>query len=472
MSRVACDICVIGAGPGGLTVAAAAARFGRQVILIEQGKMGGDCLNYGCVPSKALIAAARQAHVFRASTSFGITAMEPEVSFPAVMDHVHSAISAIAPNDSEERFLQLGCRVIRAKARFISPEAVEAAGQTITARRFVIATGSSPSVPPIAGLSGVTYFTTDTIFDNRVRPGHLIILGAGPVGLELGQAFRRLGSAVTMLETEAPLAGADAVSRKIVLDALGHEGVEIIADCRVEAFREETGYIHASVGTAGVKREISGTHLLLAAGRRPNVEDLGLEAAGIAFSASGIGVDLGLRTSNRRVYAIGDVTGAQFTHAASHQAGLVIRSALFRLPIRYRASAMPRVVFTDPEFASVGLSEAEAARRGLTPHVIELPFANNDRALIERRTDGCMRIVLDRKKRVLGAAIVGINAGELLFPWVHLTRSGERLRTMADAVVPYPTLSETGKSAGIASYAGLASNPWVRRIADMMAVFG
>jgi pyruvate/2-oxoglutarate dehydrogenase complex dihydrolipoamide dehydrogenase (E3) component len=472
MSRIVCDICVIGAGPGGLTVAAAAARFGRQVVLIEQGRMGGDCLNYGCVPSKALIAAARHAHVFRASTSFGISAVEPDISFPAVIDHVHSAIAAIAPNDSEERFLELGCRVVRAKARFIAPDAVEAAGQTITARRFVIATGSSPSLPPIVGLTGVTYFTTDTIFDNRIRPGHLIILGAGPVGLELGQAFRRLGSAVTVLEAEAPLARADPVSRKIVLDALGREGVEIIAGCRVEAFRQESGHIHASVAVKGVKQEVSGTHLLLAAGRRPNVEDLGLEAAGIAVSASGIGVDPGLRTSNPRVYAIGDVTGAQFTHAASHQAGLVIRNALFRLPVRYEASAMPWVVFTDPEFASVGLSEAEAERRGLAPDVIELPFADNDRALIERRTDGCMRIVLDGKKRVLGAAIVGTNAGELLFPWVHLTRSGERLRTMADAVVPYPTLSETGKRAGLASYAGLASNPWVRRIADVMAVFG
>jgi pyruvate/2-oxoglutarate dehydrogenase complex dihydrolipoamide dehydrogenase (E3) component len=472
MNPVACDICVIGAGPGGLTVAAAAAQFGRQVVLIEQDRMGGDCLNYGCVPSKALIAAARHAHVFRASTSFGIAAIEPQISFPAVIDHVHSTIAAIAPNDSEERFLQLGCRVIRAKARFISPDAVEAGGQTITARRFVIASGSSPSVPPIAGLAAVPYFTTDTIFENRIRPGHLMILGAGAVGLELGQAFRRLGSAVTVIEAEAPLARADSVLRKILLDALSSEGVEIIAGCRVEGFREEGGQIRASVAIAGVKREISSTHLLLAAGRRPNVAELGLEAAGIASSASGIGVDLSLRTSNPRVYAIGDVTGAQFTHAASHQAGLVIRNALFRLPVRYEASAMPWVVFTDPEFASAGLSQAEAARRGIASHMVELPFAENDRAVIERRTEGCMRIVLDRKKRVLGAAIVGPNAGELIFPWVHLTRSGERLRTMADAVVPYPTLSETGKRAGIASYAGLACNPWVRRIADMMAVFG
>jgi len=472
MTGVACDICVIGAGPGGLTLAAGAAQFGRQVVLIEEGRMGGDCLNYGCVPSKALIAAARHAQVFRASTSFGIAAMEPQISFPAVMDHVHSAIAAIAPNDSEERFVRLGCRVIRASARFISADAVEAAGQTISARRFVIAAGSSPAVPRILGLEGVPYFTTNTIFENRIRPGHLIILGAGPVGLELGQAFRRLGSQVTVLEAEAPLARADPVLRKIVLDALARDGVEIITGCRVEAFHEEAGNIVASAETAGVKREISGTHLLLAAGRRPNLAGLGLEAAGIACSPRGISVDRSLRTSNPRVYAIGDVTGAQFTHAASHQAGLVIRHALFRLPIRYEASAMPWVVFTDPEFASVGLSEAEASARRLAPQVVEVPFADNDRAVIERRTEGCMRIVLDRKKRILGAAIVGLNAGELLFPWVHLTRSGERLRTMADAVVPYPTLSETGKRAGIASYAGLASNPWVRRIADMMAVFG
>src|SRR6185295_10433216 len=306
MTGVACDICVIGAGPGGLTLAAGAAQFGRQVVLIEEGRMGGDCLNYGCVPSKALIAAARHAQVFRASTSSGIAAMEPQISFPAVMDHVHSAIAAIAPNDSEERFVRLGCRVIRASARFISADAVEAAGQTISARRFVIAAGSSPAVPRILGLEGVPYFTTNTIFENRIRPGHLIILGAGPVGLELGQAFRRLGSQVTVLEAEAPLARADPVLRKIVLDALARDGVEIITGCRVEAFHEEAGNIVASAETAGVKREISGTHLLLAAGRRPNLAGLGLEAAGIACSPHGISVDRSLRTSNPRVYAIGD----------------------------------------------------------------------------------------------------------------------------------------------------------------------
>jgi pyruvate/2-oxoglutarate dehydrogenase complex dihydrolipoamide dehydrogenase (E3) component len=472
MTEVAYDICVIGAGPGGLTVAAAAAGFGRRVVLIEQGRMGGDCLNYGCVPSKALIAAARHAHVFRSSASFGIAATEPQISFSAVIDHVHSAIAAIAPNDSEERFVRLGCRVIRGKARFICADKVEAAGQAISARRFVIAAGSSPAVPPIAGLADVPYFTTDTIFENRNKPGHLIILGAGPVGLELGQAFRRLGSAVTVLEAAAPLARADTGLRTIVLETLAREGVEIIAGCRVDAFRENSGQIHATIQAAGARREILGTHLLLAAGRRPNVEGLGLAAAGVGFSAGGIEVDHRLKTSNPRVYAIGDVSGAQFTHAASHQAGLVIRHALFRLPIRYEPSAMPWVVFTDPEFASVGLTEPEAAARGLAPHIIELPFADNDRAVIERRTDGRMRIVLDGKNRILGAAIVGPNAGELLFPWVHLTRSGERLRTMADAVVPYPTLSETGKRAGIAGYAKLASNPWVRHIADMMAVFG
>jgi pyruvate/2-oxoglutarate dehydrogenase complex dihydrolipoamide dehydrogenase (E3) component len=472
MTEVACDICVIGGGPGGLTVAAAAAGFGRHVVLIEQGRMGGDCLNYGCVPSKALIAAARHAHGFRSSASFGIAAVEPEISFSAVMDHVHSAIAAIAPNDSEERFVRLGCRDSRARARFISADTVEAAGHNIRARRFVVAAGSSPAVPPIAGLPDVPYFTTDTIFENRIKPGHLIILGGGPVGLELGQAFRRLGSEVTVLEAAAPLAHADDGLRKVLLEALIREGVEIIAGCRVDAFRRSAGHILATVHTAGVTREISGTHLLLAAGRRPNLEGLGLEAARIGASAGGIDVDHRLKTSNPRIYAIGDVAGAQFTHAASHQAGLVIRHVLFRLPIRYEASAMPWAVFTDPEFASVGLSEAGAIARGLVPHVLELPFADNDRAVIERRTDGCMKIVLDRKNRVLGAAIVGLNAGELLFPWVHLTRSGERLRTMADAVVPYPTLSEAGKRAGIAGYAGLASNPWVRRIADMMAVFG
>jgi pyruvate/2-oxoglutarate dehydrogenase complex dihydrolipoamide dehydrogenase (E3) component len=472
MTDFACDICVIGAGPGGLTVAAAAARFGRSVVLVEQGRMGGDCLNYGCVPSKAMIAAARRAHAFRASASFGIAPREPEIDFSKVMDHVHSTIAAIAPNDSEERFVKLGCRVIRGQARFISGDTVEAAGHAVTARRFVIAAGSAPSVPPIPGLAEVPYFTTDTIFDSRRKPDHLLILGAGPVGLELGQAFRRLGSRVTVLEAAAPLARADLSLRTILLGILAGEGLNVVSDCRVKQFRSSATGIEALIETTGAERWISASHVLLAAGRKPSIEALGLDAAGIRATGRGIDVDHRLKTSNPRVYALGDVAGGQFTHAASHQAGLVIRHALFRLPIRYDPTVIPWVVYTDPELAAVGVSEEEALRRGLAHRVLDLPFADNDRAVIEHRTEGSLKIVLDRGNRVLGTSILGPGAGELILPWAHLTRSRERLRTMADAVVPYPTLSEAGKKGAIAGYAGLATNPWVRRIADVMAVFG
>jgi pyruvate/2-oxoglutarate dehydrogenase complex dihydrolipoamide dehydrogenase (E3) component len=469
----ACDICVIGAGSAGLSVAAAAAQFGQRVVLIEKGRMGGDCLNYGCVPSKSLIAAARHAHCVRSGEAFGIAAAEPRIDFAAVMDHVQGVIEAIAPHDSQERFEKLGVQVIRAPGHFVDADTVVAGGEEIRARRFVIATGSTPAVPPIPGLDGVDYMTNETVFANRTAPQRLIVIGAGPVGLELAQAHRRLGCEVVVVEAAEPLANEDPELIPVVLDQLASEGVEILTRARVTQVTQAGKNIEVTFTRDDKSVALSGSHLLVATGRSPTVAGLGLEAAGIAYSKAGISVDAGLRTSNRKTYAIGDVTGGlQFTHVASYQAGLVIRNALFGLPVRASTDHIPRVTFTDPELAHVGLTEAEARARGGSVTVLRAPFGDNDRARAERRAEGLIKVVAGRRGRILGATIVGHGADELILPWGLAISSRLTLKAMVDTVIAYPTLGEISKQAAIGHYSGLAKNPWVRRLIGMVKWFG
>jgi pyruvate/2-oxoglutarate dehydrogenase complex dihydrolipoamide dehydrogenase (E3) component len=468
------DICVIGAGSGGLTVAAVAAQFGQKVALIEKGKMGGDCLNYGCVPSKALIAAAKQAQAFRTGTKFGIAPAEPRIDFKQVMEHVHGVIAAIEPNDSQERFEKLGVKVIRAAAEFVSPDQVEAGGETITARRFVVATGSTAAIPPIPGLADVPFLTNETIFENTELPGRLIVIGGGPIGMELAQAHRRLGAQVTVLEAFDPLAKDDPELAAFVLRRLVEEGIEILSRIEILAIRRTSKGVEAEIDDKGAKRMIAGTHLLVAAGRKPNVEGLGLELAGIAYDKRGIIVDAGLRTTNRKVYAIGDVAGGpQFTHVANYHAGLVIRNALFRLPVKATTDHIPRVTYMDPELAYVGLTEVEAKQRcGNSVSILRWPYHENDRAQAEREIQGLVKVVAGKGGRVLGAGVVGANAGELIAPWSLALSSNLRIKAFADTVMPYPTLSEASKRAATTYYSGLATTPWIRRVIGILAKFG
>ncbi len=460
------DIAVIGAGSGGLSVAAAAAQFGRKVVLFERAEMGGDCLNHGCVPSKALLAAARQAHAMRSGAAFGIEAVEPRVDFAAVGAHVRRAIAAIAPHDSQERFEKLGVTVVRTAACFRDERSLEAAGERFTARRIVIATGSRPAVPPIPGLADVPFFTNETLFGNATLPDHLLVLGAGPIGLEMAQAHRRLGSAVTVVETRQPLGQADPDLSAVVLARLAAEGVEIRANCAVTGVARDAAGIRLELEDGGA---VTGSHLLVAAGRRPNVEDLGLEAAGIAFTARGITVDRGLRTTNRRVYAIGDVAGGRFTHEAGHQAGIVIRNALFGLPASARSS-MPHVTYTDPELAQAGMTEAEArARHGDRVKLLRWPFEGNDRAQADGRTDGFVKIVTGPRGRILGAGIVGPGAGELIQPWILALERGLKIGAMATPVLPYPTRGEAGRRAAVNYFQEFASNPLVRGVIGVIS---
>lgn len=468
------DLCVIGAGSGGLSVAAAAAAFGVPVVLVEKGKMGGECLNAGCVPSKALIAAAARAHAHVGADVFGVLASAPRIDFARVHDHVHGVIAAIAPNDSKARFTGLGVRVIEGEARFKSKDIV-AVGDAIEIKawRVVIATGSSPVIPPIPGLDTVPFLTNESVFDLNVCPEHLIIVGGGPVGVELAQAFRRLGAAVTVLELSEPLGNEDAECARIVLDQLRDEGIVLRGGANVARVEADAQGVAVVLGDASAGERITGSHLLIATGRRPHVDGLDLDAGGIVHSRAGIAVNRGLRTSNRRVYAIGDVAGGlRFTHLANYHAGLVIRNALFRLPVKTDDSLIPRVTFTDPELAHVGLGEEEARRAARTIRILRWPLSENDRAQAEHKTRGHIKVITDKRGRILGATIVGHGAGELIATWSLALSSRLNIRAMAGTVVPYPTMAEIGKRAAITYFLPSLTSKWVRRIIGLLRRFG
>jgi pyruvate/2-oxoglutarate dehydrogenase complex dihydrolipoamide dehydrogenase (E3) component len=468
------DICVIGAGSGGLSVAAAAAAFGVPVVLIEKGKMGGDCLNTGCVPSKSLIAAGKHARASVEARSFGVRAPRPEIDFAGVHKHVHDVIAAIAPTDSAERFTGLGVRVIEGTARFKDADTVTVGeGIEIKARRFVIATGSSPSVPLIPGLDTTPHLTNETVFDLTARPSHLLIIGAGPIGLELAQAFRRLGSEVTVLEAAEPLAREDPECAEIVLDQLAREGVQVRSGVAVVRVAAAAPNVQVVVNDGEREETVEGSHLLVATGRRVNTAGLDLERAGIKFDRGGILVDKRLKTANKRVYAVGDVAGGpQFTHVANYHAGLVVRNALFRLPTKVNEDIIPRVTFTDPELAHVGLSEAEAKRRRYTFRVLRWPYHENDRAQAERDTVGHIKVITSKRGKILGATIVGAAASELITTWTLALNQGLNIGAFTGIVMPYPTLAEIGKRAAITYFTPTLASNWVRRIIVWLRRFG
>jgi pyruvate/2-oxoglutarate dehydrogenase complex dihydrolipoamide dehydrogenase (E3) component len=461
------DICVIGAGSGGLSVAAAAAAFGLAVVLIEKGRIGGDCLNYGCVPSKALIAAAKRARAGITSGMFGVDS-QSEVDFTRAYRHVRKVIAAIAPNDSVQRFTGLGIRVIEGNARFTDPATVRVDLRSIAVQawRFVIATGSSPAIPAIRGLAQTPHLTNETIFDLCELPTHLVVIGGGPSGLELGQAFHRLGAQVTVIEAAQPLAKDDAECAQLVIDALRREGLAIRVGASVQSVQQTSDGVELAVKCGDADERVTGSHLLIAAGRSPRVDGLGLQDAKVAFTPAGIAVDGSLQTTNRRVYAIGDAAagGMRFTHVANYHAGLVIRHALLRLPVKARYNAVPWVTFTDPEIAHVGLTDEQARDQGYRIRVVRWPYWENDRAQAERATDGHVKVVTNMRGSVLGATIVGANAGELITPWALAIGQGLNIRAMAEMVAPYPIFGEINKRAAMMFFAPLAANPRVRRM--------
>jgi pyruvate/2-oxoglutarate dehydrogenase complex dihydrolipoamide dehydrogenase (E3) component len=474
IQKIETDLCVIGAGSGGLSVAAAAAMMKAPVVLIERGRMGGDCLNAGCVPSKALIAAGKHAQAIRDAHAFGITAGEPQINAARLRAHVQGAISTIAPTDSIARFTALGAQVIQGEAQFSGPRTVRVGTTEIHARRFVIATGSRPSIPPIPGLDTVPFLTNESLFDLTRRPQRLAVIGAGPIGMEMAQAHRRLGSEVTVIDMGQPLAREDREAADVVIRNMQREGVAFLSGVKILAVSGQKENLTIRISRVDGREEtIACSHILVATGRKPNVETLGLGAAGIVTTLQGIGVDRRLRTSNRRVFAIGDVIGPpQFTHRSGDHAGVVLRNALFRLPAKIRDERMPRVTFCDPEIAAVGLSEDEALSRHKGATILRWPFSENDRAVAEGHADGFVKAFVDAKGYVLGLVIVGRNAGELLTPWLMIIEQKQKISALAGLVFPYPTLSEIAKRVAIRHALPQLRRPILQRVLRFVRMLG
>ena len=465
------DIAVIGGGSGGLTLAAGAAQMGAKVTLIEKGKMGGDCLNYGCVPSKSLLAAAHQAEAPR--PGFGVSGAKPAVDFAAVNNHVKEVIASIAPHDSVERFTDLGVHVIQETAQFVSKRTIQAGITTVHARYVVIATGSSPMMPPIPGLKQCRCFSNETLFDNTTLPDHLLIIGGGPIGIEMAQAHARLGAQVCVMDMGPILPRDDPQLVDLLRQRLLSEGISLRERITIESVQEDRNTVTATLKNAEGKKEIiNGSHLLVAAGRRANVQNLQLDKAGIRWSPSGVEVNARLQTSNRRVYAIGDIASPyQFTHVASYHAGIVIRNILFKLPAKADHRSLPWVTYTDPEIAHCGQSYEEAvALHGRSKlRRLEIAFTENDRARAERKTDGRMKVTVTKRGQILGVDIVGESAGNLIQPWCLAIQNKLKIGAMASHIAPYPTLGELSKRVAGSFYTEqLFNNPRLKKLVRLL----
>lgn len=470
------DICVIGAGSAGLSVASGAAQLGRSVVLFEAEDMGGDCLNTGCVPSKALIAAGKHAHAFSSGEAFGVKPAKPTVNFETVKAHVQGIIDHIAPVDSQERFEGLGCTVIREFARFKDANTVESDTTEVKAKRFIIATGSRASAPPIPGLSDTPYLTNETIFKIDVQPKHLLVIGAGAIGIELGQAFSRLGSKVDIIDIAAPLNRNEPEHAKVVVEALEAEGITFHAPVNTKKISKTSTGVSVELEDGTV---LKGSHLLVAAGRAPNTDKLNLEAAGIKFDRRGIDVTDSLRTSNKRVYAAGDVAKGMggLTHAAGYHAGQLIRNFYFSPPFmgdslsKANTVRMPAAVYAEPELASIGMSEAEAREAGHDVRCVTWDFEENDRAIAERHDHGGVKIVATTKGKILGGSIVGDGAGEIIHMLSVAMTNKVKISGLAQIISPYPTRSEAVKRAASSWYTASLFSDRTRKIAGFLAKF-
>ncbi len=470
------DLCVIGAGAGGLSTAAGAAQMGANVVLIEGAEMGGDCLNVGCVPSKSILAAGHAAFNARKNaTKFGIDIPTVNTDMQKVHDHIRDVIATIAPHDSVERFEGLGVHVIKGYAAFTSPKEIEVNDQKILAKKFVIATGSVPFVPPISGLQDVPYLTNETIFNLTTLPDHLIIIGGGPIGCEMAQAFCHLGTKVTLISLSTIMQHDDEDIVDIARKRLVNDGIDLYEETDIKHVVKNRSNIQIDIETKNnAKHTITGSHLLVATGRKPNIDRLNLNAANVNYDDYGIPVDAGMRTNNKRVFAIGDCTKTyQFTHIAGYQAGIVLQRALFKLPIKANYAALPHVTYTDPEVATVGMNETAAKRQLKTGsyQVLTWPYKDNDRAQTERSTEGFIKAIVKPNGRILGMTAVGKGAGELIPLWSLAISKKMKIKDIAQLIIPYPTYSEVSKRVAGSYFTQKIFSPRMKKIVRFIQFF-
>ena len=442
------EICVIGGGAAGLVVAAGAATLGTKVALIEKNALGGDCLHYGCVPSKSLVHCAKVAYTITDAERFGIPAQAPAVHLPEVMQRVQSVIKQIEPNDSPERFRELGVEIMFGEGKFTSPHTFNVQGKEIHAKNFVIATGTRPAIPPLPGIEQTPYLTNETLFSIQEPIPHLLILGGGPIGCEMAQALARLGTRIDLFDL-APrlLPREDEDISTVLAERFKQEGITLhlgIKVLQVERSNNETKVLleHPKQG----QYWLSGSHLLIAAGRKPNLENLGLEQADVELKNGKLVVDTRMRTSNKHIYACGDVVGPYlFTHMAEHQAGVVLRNALFHWPAKTQTQNIPWCTYTDPELSRIGLSEAEAQQQNISHRVYRFPFSDIDRAVTEGETQGFAKIITTPRGKLLGACIVGPHAGELIAEYGLAISKGMKASDLSNTIHIYPTLAQINR---------------------------
>lgn len=442
------ELCVIGGGSAGLSLVAGAAQLGYNTVLIEKSEMGGDCLNTGCVPSKALLKAGKAAQAFRSSDKFGIKSQEPEVDFAAVKDHVSSVIKVIEPHDSQERFEGLGATVIREEAKFVDENTIQAGDHTITAKYIVICAGARAFVPPIPGIDKEKVYTNENIFDLKEKPKHLIVIGGGPIGVEMAQAHQRLGCKVSVIDMGTIMTNDDPELVEVVRNKLVSEGVEMHEHSAVASVKHSAKTVVVQVEKDGKTTDIKGSHLLVAAGRAVNSDRLDLEKANIEFDRRGIKTDARLRTTQKHIFAAGDIAGGpQFTHIAGYHAGIIIRNICFKMPAKVDYTALPWVTYTDPELANVGLTHKQAIEKLGEENVktISWPFEENDRAQCEKSTAGLIKVTALKNGKILGAGIAGPHAGELIGMWGLAITKGMKLKDITGMISPYPTFGEINK---------------------------
>ncbi|WP_319549015.1 FAD-dependent oxidoreductase [Desulfogranum marinum] len=450
MHKYEYDIGIIGGGAAGLTITAGAAQLGARTLLIEKEQLlGGDCLHYGCVPSKTLIKSAHVYHNIKQSQKFGLPqATIGPVHFPDIADRIQRVINTIQVHDSVERFCKLGAQVAFGHPEFIDEHAVRLNGKNHSAKFWVIATGSEPSPPEGEPLTHIDYITNKDIFSLDALPKSMVVLGAGPIAMEMAQAFNRLGTAVTVVQRSAQiLSKEDKDMADTVMEVLTQEGIRFYLNATVVEAHQKNGVKNIVIeGSGGQRETLTADTVLLAQGRSPNVRNLGLDHIGLNYSPSGIAVDQRLRTNHPHIFAAGDITGRfQFTHAAGYEGGIVVSNTLFRLPRKADYTWMPWCTYTDPELASLGYNEKRARAAGIDFTVWTEEFSNNDRAQAEGETTGKLKLLLNDKEKPIGVQIAGPRAGDLLGEWVAILSGGVKLSTLAGTVHPYPTLGEINK---------------------------